>query len=395
MGVLLKTLLLGAAAWQADALPATDKPGVITQHQLNGNTPRRMIVLSRGRGGSLVLAQTIAVFANSDPRFLHNELFGGNPLAMEDVENPTELMAEWFDNQTKAQPEADLVGFKWKPDVYSDAYDEAWDWVVQHNVSVVWMTRNLLDHMISGKKHQEEDENQEGGLSAHCKPDDEACIEEHKNVKVHLNASTLVSHLTHDLEFYEERLSNKLDHKGVNYLRVSFEELFVVEDEGKGRQRLMLRPDSDFALASWNRIFSFLGLPSVRDYATIQDEEPTASTHPGSNCDSIENLQEVQTALTGTRFADLLGCSWQLSALRSCHAPEQNAREEECAAAVTQVASSGVVAERVVDLGSDSRVPAGCSYDTKERTAVFNKNKEGGSWGDDDGNPHRLICRIA
>ena len=27
---------------------------------------------------------------------------------------------------------------------------------------------------------------------------------------------------------------------------------------------------------------------------------------------------------------------------------------------------------------------------------VFNKNKEnGGSWGDDDGNPHRLICRIA
>ena len=112
MGVLLKTLLLGAAAWQADALPATDKPGVITQHQLNGNTPRRMIVLSRGRGGSLVLAQTIAVFANSDPRFLHNELFGGNPRAMEDVERPSELMAEWFDHQTKAPPDAALVEFK-------------------------------------------------------------------------------------------------------------------------------------------------------------------------------------------------------------------------------------------------------------------------------------------
>ena len=36
------------------------------------SAPTRMIVLSRGRGGSSVLAKTLAVFAKSNPKWLHH-----------------------------------------------------------------------------------------------------------------------------------------------------------------------------------------------------------------------------------------------------------------------------------------------------------------------------------
>ena len=389
-----------AAALAATPRPAAhgDARALAPVPRISRDTPRRLIVLCRGRGGSTVLSKTLAVFAHSDPHFLHRELFGGNETAMESVDHPAEVMATWFDQMEQTQPEADLVGFKWKPDVFSDAYDEAWEWVVQHNVSVVWMTRNLLDVRISrGKRNGKP----KGELSAHCRAGDAACVEEHRSIKVHLNASTLVETLTHDREKYEERLQKLLDQKGVRYLRVAFDELFVGEDEGGvGRMRLMLRPHSDFALGSWNRIFSFVGLPPVDDYAAIQNviSSESASTHPATNCASVENLQEVQAALRGTRFEHLLGClDWRPAdrPRKSCPPSEQNAKEAECAAAVMQVASGDVVGEKIVELGPDSWVPAGCSYNTQVKTAVFNTHEEGGSRDNvhHDGNPYRLICR--
>ena len=99
----------------------------------------------------------------------------------------------------------------------------------------VAMTRNLLDVRISrGKRNGKP----KGELSAHCRAGDAACVEEHRSIKVHLNASTLVETLTHDREKYEERLQKVLDQKGVRYLHVAFDELFVGEDEGEVRMRM-------------------------------------------------------------------------------------------------------------------------------------------------------------
>ena len=48
-----------------------------------------------------------------------------------------------------------------------------------------------------------------------------------------------------------------------------------------------------------------------------------------------------------------------------------------------------------MELGPDSWVPAGCSYNTQVKTAVFNTHEEGGSRDNvhHDENPYRLICR--
>ena len=42
-----------------------------------------------------------------------------------------------------------------KVDALAKAYAAAWDWVVEHDVRVLWMTRNALDELISSTKHMD------------------------------------------------------------------------------------------------------------------------------------------------------------------------------------------------------------------------------------------------
>lgn len=270
-----------------------------------------------------MLATTLAAFAHSDPIKLHHELFGGNRKTMRACKDPTTKMARWFGQMERTQPMAGVVGFKWKPYVTdSDAgYNDAWDWVVQHNVSVVWMTRNLLDVRISHQKHAA------GGLQAHCKPGDNECVAEHRDVKISLNASTLVAQLEDDAERYDTNLSQAMKAKGVNFIRVMFEHLFIEQEDAQhtrvylrprlGPDASLYRPDSydpdhwrPDPLAAWNRIFSFVGVEQKEDYSEIQRVASLEyeRTDARTNCDSIENLFEVQSALSGTRFELLLGC---------------------------------------------------------------------------------------
>ena len=293
--------------------------------------PHRVILLSRGRGGSTVLATTLAAFGHSDPEKLHHELFGGNAKEMRKLENPTRKMEDYFREMEKEQPMAGVVGFKWKPYDMGDGssrYGSAWDWVAEHNVSVVWMTRNILDVLISNHKHCGDHPCKDDSvhIAAHCQHGDEKCIAEHRDVKVTLDASTLLAELEHSEERYETNLSRSMSHKGVNFIKVMFEHLFVGDEdfsEGDTTNRTSLfvrsqldstaydasawRPDP---LAAWNRIFSFVGLEPVDAYskvqrvATLEYERTDAST----NCDSIENLEHVQKALAGTKYEGLLGC---------------------------------------------------------------------------------------
>ena len=293
--------------------------------------PHRVILLSRGRGGSTVLATTLAAFGHSDPEKLHHELFGGNAKEMRKLENPTRKMEDWFREMEKEQPMAGVVGFKWKPYDMGDGssrYGSAWDWVAEHNVSVVWMTRNILDVLISNHKHCGDHPCKDDSvhIAAHCQHGDEKCIAEHRDVKVTLDASTLLAELEHSEERYETNLSRSMSHKGVNFIKVMFEHLFVGDEdfsEGDTTNRTSLfvrsqldstaydasawRPDP---LAAWNRILSFVGVEPVEDYSTIQRVATLEyeRTDARTNCDSIENLEHVRSALAGTKYQGLLGC---------------------------------------------------------------------------------------
>ena len=69
--------------------------------------------------------------------------------------------------------------------------------------------------------------------------------------------------------------------------------------------------------------------------------------------------------------------------LSGCPAGQRNARKDECAAAVKEVADALELPVRIglktVDEGRDGIVPSGCSYSRHSEQATFNRHKEGGS----------------
>ena len=77
--------------------------------------PGRIIVVSNGRSGSTVFAETIAVFGESDAHAMDYELFN-----FDHPSDPTQYMKDYFAAQIAAQPEAHYVGFKWKSGECSD-----------------------------------------------------------------------------------------------------------------------------------------------------------------------------------------------------------------------------------------------------------------------------------
>ena len=285
--------------------------------------PGQVIVLSRGRGGSTVLAQTIASFAKSDAKNLTHELLGSGAYDMATQINP----------KRTRRPHARLVGFKLKPYVVfnsSDAYDEAWDWVVSENISVVWMARNLLDVLTSEAKHTI------GKLSgheliAHCH--DERCAVEHQQVKVSLdqmlsdasarpaprkNCTTLVERLQEDESFFETDLEAYLIEKRVRYMQLRFEDLFeIVADKREMKSVITLRLSDGPALRQWNTLFAFLGLDPVRQYKDIRAaaNEIQTSSMPASQCDAFEDPVQCRIGaggvegLTARGVAQVLGQS--------------------------------------------------------------------------------------
>ena len=278
--------------------------------------PGRMIVLARGRSGSTVLAETIATLASSDARSIGAEIFGENETSMAAVQNPVQVMEQWFAQQRDQQPSAQLVGFKWKPVAFSDAYNRAWDWVASHNVTVLWMTRNLLDVRISHAKHQAMPE-----LGPHCR-ENETCVAEHRHPRLGLDqlvgldteyrSMSLVERLAEDKRLYETEVEALLRSKRVRFKHVRFEDLFESASSAeKPGFFVKLRSASEAALSEWNRVFAFLGLPSARTYGEIlaTADSQFASTTPATACDVLSDPDAVRRALQGSVFEELLPCS--------------------------------------------------------------------------------------
>jgi hypothetical protein len=265
--------------------------------------PRKLIILSHGRGGSTVVAATIGKFTSSEK--LENELFGEDDLQMAAVPSPTHRIEIWFQKQEKHQPLAHYVGFKWKPVYSSPAYDAAWEYVGTHGIRVVSVSRNFLDTLISVTKHRKAT-----GLSAHCfsnRSTGSECVQQHENVRIHLDVSTVIQKLA-EIEQIEVQTIAKLNSNGVHYVNSSFEKLFAGEstsrlfDNGGGKS---------IALAAWNRVLTFLGEPTAPTYETVGQAITATgleSTSTGTQCDELNNADEVRTALRETRFDGLLEC---------------------------------------------------------------------------------------
>ena len=292
---------------------------------------RKMIMLSRGRAGSSVVAHTIATFALADAdevaaretEFIwdfEKEILGSNGPAMEWQHDPVKVMTQHYQMLAAEQPAAPLLGFKWKPEypTFNAVYGEAWDWVRENNVSVVWMTRNLLDVRISTAKHTSKP-----SLQSNCNPEDAKCVAQSRGVKVTLqqiskggreeykNATTLPELLAVDKQLYETDLEGLLKEKKISYRHVKFEELFDSSDRADKRGfYIKLRHDSVEAHKQWNSIFHFVGLPSTDSYAEIIEaaDAQMVPTTPPTQCDSLVNPDEVREALKGSEFEKLLEC---------------------------------------------------------------------------------------
>jgi hypothetical protein len=306
-----------------------------TKHALDVTPPverRKMITLSRGRAGSSVVAATIAAFSlanakekNPNDLDFHyiqdfgKEIFGGSGMAMEQMSKPVPVMSEWYQKQAAEQPFAPLGGFKWKPEVFNSIYDGAWDWVVANNVSVIWLTRNLLDVRMSVAKHNR-------GYMLRCKPGADACAAKQNNVKLtlgelsYLDSSwrkaipgneklSLVECLTQDKDFYETQLMALLEEKGVKYRHVAFDEMFEITRSASSQGYFMkLLHDNKDAHKAWNGMFSFLGLPTVATYGEIVEtaDAQMESTTPTTQCDNLADADAVRDALKGSEFEGLL-----------------------------------------------------------------------------------------
>ena len=133
MSVVLSTALALAVPTQhSDTLAPTLLHASTAPTSLHATGPRKLIVMNRGRGGSTVFGQTIAVMAESEPNAFTTELFGENVHQMRAVADPLHRMTAWFANQTELQPHARMISFKWKTPgggLPTPAYNAVWQWV--------------------------------------------------------------------------------------------------------------------------------------------------------------------------------------------------------------------------------------------------------------------------
>ena len=291
-----------------------------------GRHPLPMILLSKGRGGSTVVAEVIARFAHTDPNMIRKEILGHGRVDMLHPSDPKATMVDWFARKRAQYPRGKLVGFKWKPwHIGAKAYAGAWNWVVSHDVKVLWMTRNALDELISSAKHQDAERTLlADGLTPHCETGDTECIAEHKLTRVTLDPDTLVETLANDTKMFTTDVKSLLDAKGVKYHHVTFDDLFESSDE---RARYHRSSSTDLfestakrqdhrlvghtrTLAAWNKALAFLGLDEVDSYSKIIEtaDSFSAPTTPQTQCDSLENAEAVRAAVKDTAFEHLLSC---------------------------------------------------------------------------------------
>lgn len=154
------------------------------------------------------------------------------------------------------------------------------------SIRVIHLYRNPIDRRISNVRHQLK-------LPDHCIIGDDECVKNHRMHSKNITIPTghkLIEIITADRR-NRDYVSKKMDSAGVQYLHVSYEELFYTDSANE-----------------WMRIFQFLGVgPRVNlTIDRVRESFSMASTSSYEQRESISNYRAVEEFLNGTEYYDLL-----------------------------------------------------------------------------------------
>ena len=249
----------------------TDKLISTDYDDLDTPSMKPFILMTRGRSGSTVLADTIEKLANgyvdpvrpvtiellnelwekveSDPvkmvhRWLQNQcrrqeriVSGDVPMKLQNVE-----LVEGVDNHTFARSK--LIGFKWKiHESFTPQHRKLIKGLIaKQKMRVIFFERNYLDFQISTAKHAVAP-----WLPSHCDPEMpnyDHCMKETKSLQVCLHPEGL-DYIFDQVNEETNTHLEALDAAGIPYERFWYADLF----------------QSDNHTAYWTKLMNFLGRP--------------------------------------------------------------------------------------------------------------------------------------
>ena len=158
-------------------------------------------------------------------------------------------------------------------------------------IRIIYLTRNPIDRRISNQRHKGFIRSNE--VPAHCAAGDDKCVQKHvmrsKNITLP-TGTALIDHIRKSLA-HDKEILRKMDRAGVDYLHVSYEELF----------------HSDTA-AKWMKIFQFLGVGPVESLTIdrVQEMFSMVPTSSHKHEETISNYRAVEETLKGTQYYYLL-----------------------------------------------------------------------------------------
>jgi len=245
--------------------------------------PKILIVVSAGRSGSKVLADTIGALTHSHN--LGNELPGSSSSRQKkffDEGKGLESIIQYLCLKQRENPEDSFIGFKWKPYyLQGDKFAEAWRWLESSNAKVLYSTRNMLDVLISNTMHELH------SLPAHCAKNDTSCMTKRINISVALNVKTLQQTL-------ERKKTKRVQVEKL--IKVAHGNFFSFDKLFHGSSRLV----------EWKRLFTYLN----QNFTLTQQDVDAAATFSATTSykqlEKVKNYNEVEQVLQDTEFAELL-----------------------------------------------------------------------------------------
>lgn len=247
-----------------------------------------VLIAALGRSGSGYLVRVVGNLAGTCTlekyRCIYGELFEKKDANLTD---PKGHLIRFLSNVRKKAGPTPIIGSKWKPYTDNRNYDKAWKWVGQQNIPVILSTRNPLDVFISRQKHIA------APLTSHCLDGDEACVQEHKSVKVSINPNDALIAVRDELQMFDD-LRKKFVKYHIRFFEITYEELTFGTDEQK---IWLLQRVADF----------FVPTSRKRHIATLKDlDTDIVGTADYNQSKAIMNYAELHSVFSASPYANLL-----------------------------------------------------------------------------------------
>lgn len=158
---------------------------------------------------------------------------------------------------------------------------------------MIYQTRNPINRRLSNMRHS----GHGSEVPAHCDIGDEKCMQEQFKFSQQFEfyvGKDLIHWLKQDRK-HHEMILDRLDNMNVDYIHVTYEELYENENNTVG---------------GWSKIFRFLGMDAKTvDNLTLEEVQGhfgMAKTSSKTHKDLMSNYDEVKKTLLGSEFYDLL-----------------------------------------------------------------------------------------